>query len=78
MREQGWAATAEEYEIGLNAVAAPIRDATGDVVAALGVSGPSFRLTVDSIPAGAALIVTGAREISARLGYFRPGPLTAP
>jgi DNA-binding IclR family transcriptional regulator len=74
VREQGWAATTEEFEIGLNAVAAPIRDATGEVVAAVGVSGPSFRLTVESIPAMAARIVVGAREISARLGHFDPGP----
>src|SRR5918997_710789 len=42
--EQGWGATAEEYEVGLNAVAAPVRGADGDVVAALSVSGPSFRM----------------------------------
>jgi DNA-binding IclR family transcriptional regulator len=74
VREQGWAATTEEFEIGLNAVAAPIRNATGEVVAAVGVSGPSFRLTVESIPAVAAQIVAGASEISARLGYFGRGP----
>ena len=74
VREQGWASTAEEFEIGLNAVAAPVHDETGDVVAAVGVSGPSYRLTVESFPAVAAHLVTGAREISARLGHFRQGP----
>jgi DNA-binding IclR family transcriptional regulator len=54
----------------LNAIAAPIRNATGDVVAAVGVSGPSYRLTVDSFPEVSALLLDGAREISARLGYF--------
>lgn len=47
-RERGWASTNEELEIGLNAVAAPIRDAEGTVVAAVSVSGPAYRLTVDS------------------------------
>jgi DNA-binding IclR family transcriptional regulator len=78
VRERGWASTAEELEIGLNAVAAPIYDGTGEVVAAVGVSGPSYRLTVESFPAVAAHLVEGAREISARLGYFIQGPPQSP
>jgi DNA-binding IclR family transcriptional regulator len=70
VRAQGWASTAEELEIGLNAVAAPIRNAAGEVVAAVGVSGPSYRLTVESFPDIAAHLLAGAREISTRLGYF--------
>ncbi len=77
MREQGWASTTEEFEIGLNAVAAPVHDATGEVVAAVGVSGPSYRLTVESFPAVAAHLLAGAKEISARLGYFGPMPGSA-
>ena len=76
-RERGWAATTEELEIGLNALAAPIRDGTGEVVAAVGVSGPSYRLTVESFPAAAARLIAGADEISARLGYFEFGPAEA-
>jgi DNA-binding IclR family transcriptional regulator len=74
VREQGWASTTEEFEIGLNAVAAPIFDATGDVVAAVGTSGPSYRLTVESFPSVAEALMAGAKEISARLGYFGRGP----
>jgi DNA-binding IclR family transcriptional regulator len=70
VRARGWASTAEELEIGLNAVAAPIRNATGEVVAAVGVSGPSYRLTVESFPDVAAHLLKGAREIGIRLGYF--------
>ena len=70
VRERGWAATVEELEIGLNALAAPIYDETGEVVAAVGVSGPSYRLTVESFPAAVAELVAGAREISVRLGHF--------
>jgi DNA-binding IclR family transcriptional regulator len=75
VRERGWACTAEEFEIGLNALAAPVHDATGEVVAAVGVSGPSYRLTAESFPAVAAQLVAAAREISARLGYFGREPL---
>ena len=78
VRERGWACTTEEFEIGLNAVAAPILGATGEVVAAVGVSGPSYRLTVESFPAVAAHLLVGAREISARLGFFGRGPQESP
>jgi DNA-binding IclR family transcriptional regulator len=71
-RERGWASTTEELEIGLNALAAPIHDGTGEVVGAVGVSGPSYRLTVESFPAAAADLLAGAQEISARLGWFGP------
>lgn len=44
IRRRGYAVAREELEIGLDAVAAPVRGTEGDVVAALGVSGPSARL----------------------------------
>jgi len=43
-RERGWAVTADELEVGLSGVAVPVRGVRGDVVAALGVSGPTPRL----------------------------------
>jgi DNA-binding IclR family transcriptional regulator len=41
---RGWASTVDELEIGLTGVGAPVRGATGEVVAALGISGPTQRL----------------------------------
>jgi DNA-binding IclR family transcriptional regulator len=69
-RKRGWAATTEELEIGLNAVAAPIRGTGGAVVAAVSVSGPAYRLTVDSFPSVTERLQAGAEEISSRIGYF--------
>lgn len=40
----GYAVVTDEFEQGLSAVAAPIRDGTGHIVAAINVSAPSFRL----------------------------------
>ena len=74
VRHHGWASTVEELELGLNAIAAPVRNATGDVVAAVGVSGPSYRLTVDSFPEVSTRLLDGAHEISTRLGYFGRRP----
>jgi DNA-binding IclR family transcriptional regulator len=41
---RGYTSTVDELEIGLTGVAAPVRGVEGDVVAALGISGPSQRL----------------------------------
>lgn len=43
VRTQGYAWVFEEFEEGLTAMAAPVRDATGSVVAAVNVFGPTFR-----------------------------------
>lgn len=65
----GWASTVEELEAGLNAVAAPIRGHDGSVLAALSVSGPSYRLTPEQMVATARAVVVAAAEISERLGF---------
>lgn len=69
-RAVGWASTAEEYEVGLNAVAAPIRGADGSVIAALSVSGPAYRLVRSSFPEVAQRVVAAADEVSARMGWL--------
>src|ERR1044071_5155503 len=44
VRQRGCAIEDEESEIGMRCIAAPIRNDTGDVVAAMGVAGPVTRL----------------------------------
>ena len=61
--------TVEELEVGLNAIAAPVRCAEGVVVAAVSVSGPAFRLPPDSFPQAGELCVRAADEISRCLGF---------
>ncbi len=71
----GYATTSEEYEEGLNAVAAPVLDHTGSVVAAVSVSGPAYRFDGDRMHSVAADLIAGADQIGERLGYFAPaGP----
>lgn len=43
-RDRGYAPVDEEFEDGLVGVAAPVRDLSGRIVAAINVSGPKFRL----------------------------------
>jgi DNA-binding IclR family transcriptional regulator len=73
IREQGWALSREEQEPGLVAVGAPVRDYNGAVVAAVVVSGPSFRLTADAVAGIAAQTVAAAEEISHRNGLPKLG-----
>jgi DNA-binding IclR family transcriptional regulator len=61
--------TIEELEVGLNAIAAPVRCADGVVVAAVSVSGPAFRLLPDTFQESGALCVRAAEEISRCLGF---------
>ena len=68
--ERGWGSTVEEYEIGLSALAAPVRDGDGDVVAAVSVAGPSFRMPPESFEDTARRVVAGADDLSRRLGFF--------
>jgi len=44
IRRRGYAITREELEIGLDAAAVPVRGLHGEVIAALGISGPTTRL----------------------------------
>jgi DNA-binding IclR family transcriptional regulator len=69
VREQGYAAARDELEVGLTAVAAPIRNAHGDVIASLSVSGPSFRLDDGKLEEVVPPMVEAAEEISHRLGW---------
>ena len=57
VRAQGYAVAVDELEIGLTAVAAPIRNAHGDVIASMSVSGPTFRLTEEKLPSVIELLV---------------------
>jgi DNA-binding IclR family transcriptional regulator len=73
VREEGYGYTVEELEGGLNAIGAPIRCADGAVVGAISVSGPAFRLSTESIPEVAQLVVGAADEISRCLGFHATG-----
>jgi len=67
-RRRGYATTLSELENGLTAVAAPVHDARGQVIAAVEVWGPAFRLTPRRLPELAAQARETAAAITARLG----------
>jgi DNA-binding IclR family transcriptional regulator len=72
-RERGWASVAEELEVGLNAVAAPVHDANAQVIAALSVSGPAYRMGPAQFEETAKQTIAAADAISRRLGWVERG-----
>lgn len=73
VRRRGWGMSHDEWQLGVSGVAAPIRDATGAVVASVGITGPTTRLAPDAFaPLGAKAVEVAAR-ISGALGYRGPG-----
>ncbi len=66
VRRRGWAETHDELEVGLCGAAAPVLDAHGGAVAALGVSGPTARIGTGAGHLGR-LIKNRAEALSLRL-----------
>jgi IclR family KDG regulon transcriptional repressor len=75
-RARGYAAVEEEFEVDLVAVGAPVRDFTGQIVAALNVSAPKFRFGRRLRGAGET-VRAAAEDLSARLGAGEPGQASA-
>src|ERR1700761_1411089 len=69
VRSRGFATAVDELEAGLTAIAAPVRNAEGTVIASVSASGPSFRIPAPRIPALAAAVRQAADEVSGRLGW---------
>jgi len=69
VRRSGHAVAVDEYEVGLTAVAAPVRDAADEVVASVSVSGSTLRLDSERVDTVVAATMRTAAAISARLGW---------
>ncbi len=68
-RARGYAVAVDELEAGLWAVAAPVRDAGGVVIAALSISGPTVRLHDGLLDELGRLVRDEASTLSVRIGY---------
>jgi DNA-binding IclR family transcriptional regulator len=69
VRAQGYAVAVDELEVGLAAAAAPIRNAHGDVIASMSVSGPTFRMPEPTLASVVERLTEAAQEVSHRLGW---------
>jgi IclR family KDG regulon transcriptional repressor len=70
IRQKGYAIDDEEIEVGLRCIAAPIRDHTGQVTAAISVAAPVQRMTKKNVQTTIPSVVSAAEAISRRLGYM--------
>jgi IclR family KDG regulon transcriptional repressor len=71
LRGRGFALSSGEREAGVTSLAAPVRNARREVIAALAMSGPSVRFAEADIPERAAQVMAHAERLSEALGARR-------
>lgn len=69
VRKDGYAYSANERGEGISAVSVPLRNFKGKLVAALTISGPSFRYNTETLPRYIDLMKETSAAISAKLGF---------
>ncbi len=72
VRRRGYAIDDEEIELGVRCIGAPIFDENRRAIAAVSVSGPASRITVQNVPAIAEHLLRCCRDISGSLGMQTP------
>lgn len=70
--ERGYAVDDEYDELDVRSVAAPVTDAAGRVVGAIGIAGVTFTLDADSVEVFGPMVRAAARTVSAGLGARAP------
>ncbi|HEX6194503.1 MAG TPA: IclR family transcriptional regulator [Jiangellaceae bacterium] len=63
VRDRGWAEALEEREAGLNAIAAPVLDAGAQLVAIVGLQGPSWRFDTAAMRAAVPTLLEHAAAL---------------
>ena len=76
VRRRGWAEAINEREIGVASIAAPVRDVSGEVVAAISIGVPLARCSVMALRRLAPVIVEAAEAASRRLGWSPEGSVS--
>lgn len=69
VQKNGYAIDDEELEVGVRAIAAPIRNRDGEVVAAMSIPGPTSRMTEERVAELAAALLEASAAISAHMGW---------
>lgn len=69
VQAMGYAMDNEEYNEGVRCIAAPVRNARGEVCAALGLTASTLRFPADKIPLFAHEVIAAGNELSAQLGW---------
>jgi DNA-binding IclR family transcriptional regulator len=72
IRALGYALDDEEHQEGVRCMAAPVYDTMGILIATIGISGPTVRMTDRRLPELAEMVMAAARELSDDLRYVPP------
>jgi DNA-binding IclR family transcriptional regulator len=64
---QGYALDDEENDPGVRCISAPVFNAAGEAIGAVGIDGPSVRVTEDRLELLAGLVVAAAKRLSVRV-----------
>lgn len=71
VRRRGYAVDNEEFEKGLCCIGAPVRDHSGEVIAAISIAGPSFRIAGPYVSKLSKCVMAAAGRLSASMGFAR-------
>jgi IclR family KDG regulon transcriptional repressor len=71
IRKEQVAIDDREIDNGIRCIAAPIRDDSGSVIAAVSIAGPSIRLTIERLKTFRQPLLEVTRKISKKLGYIK-------
>jgi DNA-binding IclR family transcriptional regulator len=72
IRHQGYAIDDEEFDDGIRCIAVPAMDYRGKLAGALGISGPSSRMTYNRLSELADSVIQIGRALSERLSFSHP------
>ena len=64
VKKQGYAVDREEYKIGVNCIGVPIFGRDGEAIAAISITGPASRFTIDEMKKVKDILMTISKEIS--------------
>jgi DNA-binding IclR family transcriptional regulator len=70
-RRRGYAIDDEEHAVGVRCIAAPVSSASGEIVAAIGVSGTVSQLSDSYLDSVGNIVRNAAMKFSAQLGTYR-------
>ena len=70
--KRGYSVDNEEFNLGVRCLAAPVFDADGGVMAALGITAATVRFSKERIPEVATKVRAVAAELSQLMGYIEP------
>jgi DNA-binding IclR family transcriptional regulator len=69
VRRTGLAIDDGEFDVEVRCAAVPVRDFSGQVIGAIGISGPVWRLSIEALQKRARVVRAAADRLSAEFGF---------